>query len=196
MTIVESLTRIASWLNKGVCQDFKFKVPPAVDKPIDDKYEYQEVHPHAFPVFMPTKDKVPPGIINNMPSVIVQIVEGQDDISANTRDIKINLGISCWNPGIHSKDIYYPKAMRPEEPEKYKNTYDGWMDAWNFTDGILRKLESQHAIGDMRITGNISFGSYKEQESIVDAYPMWLAWIQFTIRKEFVRNCEEYTEFL
>lgn len=196
MTIVESLTRIASWLNEGVCQDFKFKVPPGVDKPIDDKYEYQEVHPRAFPVFMPTKDKVPPGIINNMPSVIVQIVEGQDDIVTNTRDIKINLGISCWNPGIHSKDIYYPKAVRPEEPEKYKNTYDGWMDAWNFTDGILRKLESQHAIGDMRITGNISFGSYKEQESIVDMYPMWLAWIQFTIRKEFVRNCEEYTEFL
>lgn len=196
MTIVESLTRIASWLNEGVCQDFKFKVPPEVDKPMNDKYEYQEVHPHAFPVFMPTKDKLQPGILSNMPSVIVQIVEGQDDIHASTRDIKINLGISCWNPGTHSKDIYYPKAMRPEEPEKYKNTYDGWMDAWNFTDGIIRKLESQHEIGDMRITGNISFGSYKEQESIVDMYPMWLAWIQFTIRTEFLRNCVEYTEFL
>lgn len=197
MTIVDTLIRIAEWLNGGVCKEFKFKLPPKdLGTAVDDRYEYELVNPHAFPVFMPTRDKLPPGIISNMPSVVVQIVEGQDDILKNTRDIKINLGISCWNPGLHSKDIFYPEGTKPEQPEKYRSTYDGWMDAWNFADAIIRKLESQDVLGGVQISGNISFGSYKEQEAIVDLYPMWMAWVQFTTRSEFIRNHTDYGEFL
>lgn len=196
MTVTDSLIKISSWLNEGVCTKFKFKVPPPEESPIDDRYEYKEVHPHAFPLFVPAKDKLPPEVETNMPSVIVQVVNGEDDTVNSHRDLTINLALSCWNPGRHSKDIYYPLDKRPEGPEKYKGTYSGWMDVWNFTDAILRELESTGSIADMQIQRTITFGPYKEQESIVDYYPFWFTWIQFTVQGNFLRNCPAYNEFL
>lgn len=194
MTVTDSLIKIADWLNQGICQEFKFKKPPEEGAPMNDKYKYEEVHPYAFPVFMPAMDKLPPNVKTNTPSVIVQIVDGEDDSRQNKRNITVNLAISCWNPGIHSKDIYYPCI--PKEPEKYKSAYDGWMDVWNFTDAVLRKLESTAYIDGMRIQGNITFGPYKEQEIIADFYPFWYSWIRFTTQSDFIRDCENYRNFL
>ena len=117
MTVVDSLTSISDWLNKEVCSNFKFKSEPLQGKPITDSYEYEEVHPQAFPVMVPARDKLPPNITVNMPSVCVQILDGSDTVVTGKRDININLGIATWNSGVHSKDIYYPKGTAPEEPE-------------------------------------------------------------------------------
>ena len=194
MTITDSLIKIADWLNNGICKEFKFKKPADEGDPMNDKYKYEEVNPHAFPVFMPAMDKLPPNVKSNTPSIIVQIVGGEDDTRQNKRDITINLAISCWNPGTHSKDIYYPCI--PESPEKYKSTYDGWMDVWNFTDAVLRKLESTAHIDGMRVQGNITFGPYKEQEIIADYYPFWYSWIRFTAQSDLIRDCESYRDLL
>lgn len=194
MTITDSIIKIADWLNGGVCREFKFKKPAAEGSPVNDSYKYEEIHPQAFPLFMPAMDKLPPNIVSNTPSIIVQIADGTDDAGAGKREIMINLAISCWNPGIHSKDMYY--SCIPEMPEKYRSAYDGWMDVWNFTDAVLRKLESTAYIEGMRVQGKISFGAYKEQEIIADYYPFWYSWIRFAIQSDFIRNCEDYTEFL
>ena len=196
MTVTDSLIKISEWLNEGVCKKFKFKAPPEEGNPIDDKYEYKEVHPHAFPLFVPARDKLPPNVETNMPAVAVQVVNGEDDVVNGQRDLTINLALACWNPGKHSKDIYYPHDKRPDEPEKYKSTYSGWMDVWNFTDAILRELESVANIRDMRIQGKVTFGPYKEQNAIADYYPFWFTWIQFAVQADFLRNCAEYNDFL
>lgn len=199
MTVVDSLIEIAEWLNENSCKRFEFKVPPEDQrKPIDDNYDYKKVNPHAFPVYVPTKDMLPPNIISNMPSVCVQLVQGEDNNIELQRELSINLGISCWNPGLHSLDIYYPKDLRPLDPEKYKSGYDGWMDAWNFVDDILRMLDSASNIGGLEIikNKNITFGPYKEQESIPDYYPHWFAWIQFSVRSDFLRNNKDIEQYL
>lgn len=199
MTVVDSLMAIAEWLNENPCKRFEFKVPPEDQrKPINDDYEYKRVHPHAFPVYVPTKDMLPPNIISNMPSLCVQLVQGEDDNALLQRELRINIGISCWNPGIHAGDMYYPKNMEPTAQVKYKNGYDGWMDAWNFVDDILRRLGSINNIGNLVIlkNKNITYGPYKEQESIPDYYPHWFAWIQFSVRSDFLRNNEEIEQFL
>lgn len=198
MTIVNSLQEISKWLNDGVCKKVKFKVPASDRQPIDDGYDYKEIHPYAFPMFLPTKDKLPPAVISNMPSICVQLLEGTDDTAKNNRDLKINLGISCWNPGIHAKDIYYPEGTKPDVPEAYRSSYDGWMDAWNFVDAILRELESVSRIKDLQIDPDIpiKFAPYKEQESGVDFYPYWFAFIQFGIRSDNTRYDNEIKDFL
>ncbi|MCM1040427.1 MAG: hypothetical protein NC434_14005 [Ruminococcus sp.] len=196
MTVTDSLIKISEWLNEGVCKKYKFKMPPEADMPIDDRYEYKEVNPHAFPAFVPARDKLPPHVESNMPSVLVQIVNGEDDTAADTRSLTVLLSLSCWNPGRHGKDIYYPPDKRPETPEKYKSAYSGWMDIWNFTDALLRELESAANIKGMQIKGNITFGPYKEQEVIADYYSYWFTWIQFSVQTEFIRNCEEYNDLL
>lgn len=210
MTITDSLIKVSEWLNGGVCQKFKFKVPPGVKTekngsvartvqlPMDDNYEYEEVSPVAFPLFIPTSDKLPPPIKSNMPSVCVQIVDGSDDVPKSTRDINVNLGISTWNPGVHTKDIYFPEGTEPGERPKYKSGYGGWMDVWNFVDAITRELEAITAIDGLYLAPDVpvKFGPYKEQESIPDFYPFWYAYVQFTLRSDYARNNPDYEDFL
>lgn len=198
MTITDSLVKISEWLNKEVCPMFKFKQPPSEGAPINDRWKYEEVHPHAFPHFVPAKDKLPPNVPTNMPSVCVQLLNGSDDVKGQTRDLVINLGISTWNPGIHSKDIYHPEGTSPEEPEKYRSGYDGWMDVWNFVDAIVRKLETITGIDGLYLApeASVNFGPYKDQDTIPDYYPHWFAYVQFTVRSEFFRNNPEVEEFL
>lgn len=199
MTIVDSLNEVADWLNNTACQKFMFKVPPDNPRtPVDDGYSYETTHPHAFPMFIPAKDKVPPGIISNIPSICVQLVKGEDDNAQQERTMSINLGISCWNPGIHAKDWFYPNGKRPEKPEKFKIAEDGWMDAWNLVDDITRRLGSTSHIGGLEIIKSkpVTFGPYKEQDAIPDFYPMWFAWIQFDVQSVSLRHDEEIDQFL
>lgn len=198
MTITDTLIRISEWLDNGVCTRFKFKKEPEGKKPIDDNYEYEEVNPHAFPLFVPAKDKLPPNVTVNMPSICVQLMDGSDDTTDKLRDLNINLGVSCWNPGVHSKDIYYPEGTRPKEPDKFRTGYEGWMDVWNFVDAIIKEIESMTSIDGLYLAPDVSvrFGAYKEQETIVDFYPHWFAWIQFTLRSDFNRNNQDIERYL
>lgn len=191
MTVTQSINKITEWLNKGVCTKYKFKVPPDMDKHMGDRYEYQEVNPHAFPLFMPPKDKLPPDIKTNIPSITVQLNSGSDDLSAQSREMTITLGISVWNPGTHSQDVF-----NTDEESDYKSGYDGWMDCWNFLDGILQALESAESIYGLSIGKNISYGPYKQQESIADYYPFWFAYIQFSVITDSLHNVEEEKEIL
>lgn len=202
MTVVDSLMRISKWMDEHVCKDLKFKAPPMdMQKPINGKYEYQEVTPKAFPMFLPTSDRLPPGINSNMPSICVQLVTGKDNNIDTSRELNINLGFSCWNPGLHSKDIYYPEGTRPEEAEAYRSTADGWMDVWNFVDYALRQIEMVTDMNGLEVVQSepITFGPYKEQDAVPDFYPHWFAWINFTVRTKYLRNNVEdklYEEFL
>lgn len=199
MTVVDSLQEIADWLNETSCKKYAFKVPPKdVKAKIDDRYDYEKVHPHAFPLFVPAVERMPPQVISSMPSVCVQLIQGEDNRIIGERELAINLGISCWNPGVHSNDIHYPKGKAPEIPEKFKLGEDGWLDVWNFADDILMKLESTSHIGNLELsmTKNITFGPYKEQDAIPDLYPFWFAWIQFSVKAAFLRNNGEEEQFL
>lgn len=198
MTVTNSLIKISEWLNAEVCPMFKFKREPRDGTPVNSQWKYEEVHPHAFPLFIPAKDKLPPNVVTNMPSVCVQLLNGSDDVKSQTRDLTINLGISTWNPGVHSKDIYYPPGTSPEEPENYRSGYDGWMDAWNFVDALVRKIESVTGINGLYLAPGeaVTFGPYKEQDTIPDFYPHWFAYVQFTVRSDFFRNNPELEELL
>lgn len=202
MTVVDSLIKMSEWLDENVCKNLKFKAPPKdMQKPINGKYEYQEVTPKAFPMFLPTSDRLPPGIISSIPSICVQLVKGTDDNIKTSRELNINLGFSCWNPGLHSKDIYYPEGARPEEPEPYRSTADGWMDVWNFVDYALRQIEMVTEMNGLEIVQSepITYGPYKEQDAVPDYYSHWFAWINLTVRSHYLRNNVEdklYEEFL
>lgn len=216
MAIVDSISRVADWLNANVCPKIKLKVPATEGKAMDDSYEYQLTNPAAFPLYMPASDRLPPGIRTEIPSICVQVLNGEDRM-ASERDININLGFSCWNPGNHEKDIYYKatkeaydeflksyfptvqdRASKEEHLQKFRRTAEGWMDLWNFIDLTIRELEQVDTIEGIQIVKDvpIKFGPYKEQDSIPDFYPMWFGYVQLTIREGIVRNNDIYREFL
>ena len=73
MTIVQSLEKITDWLQTNVCDKIKLKAPHD-----DDVKIYEEVNPVAHTLFQPGKSKAPPQTKYQIPSVVVQLIDGAD----------------------------------------------------------------------------------------------------------------------
>lgn len=216
MSIVDTVAKIAEWLNAGPCQKIKLKAPAPEGKAMDENYEYTLVHPTAFPLYVPARDRLPPSVKTEMPSIAVMIEDGEDKL-VRDRYINIVLAFSCWNPGNHDKDIYYggssenleawkkayfPVVENRQTKElklmKFRKTADGWMDLWNYIDAVIREIEQIDFIDGVELVKNvpIRFEPFKEQDSIPDYYPFWFGMVRFTVHETLVRNNEMYRELL
>lgn len=74
MTLVNSIDKIVSWLTENVCSKITLKLPD--DYRNDTGYDVVMVHPAAFPLYVPGKDRLPPNVAAPIPSVCVQLMEG------------------------------------------------------------------------------------------------------------------------
>ena len=108
MSIANSIETVRDWLTAEVCPLVKLKLPD--DKATDASYPYKLVNPAAFSLFVPSKDRTPPNIAAPIPSVCVQLVQGDDRLIRSARSVKIRLLFSAWAPGYHGPDIYKPKG--------------------------------------------------------------------------------------
>ena len=122
MSIVNSIETVRDWLTAEVCPLVKLKLPD--DNATDASYPYKLVNPAAFSLFVPSKDRTPPNIAAPIPSVCVQIVQGDDDLLQSARDIKIRLCFSAWDPGdlrvIKEKGITFgPVTEQDAVPDFY-----------------------------------------------------------------------------
>ena len=153
MSIVNSIETVRDWLTAEVCPLVKLKLPD--DNATDASYPYKLVNPAAFSLFVPSKDRTPPNSAAPIPSVCVQIVQGDDDLLQSARDIKIRLCFSAWDPGYHGPDIFKPKGdgsgayiqqYNEAAASYFVKNGEGWRDAWNFVDTALRlKMPSTSA---------------------------------------------------
>lgn len=216
MSIVDTISKIADWLNSGPCLKIKFKVPAPEGKAMDESYEYSLVHPTAFPLYVPARGRLPPAVKTEMPSIAVMIEDGEDRL-VKDRYINIVLAFSCWNPGNHEKDIFYSgsdekfeawkeeyfptiedRQTKESKLVKYRKTADGWMDLWNFIDTIIREIEQIDLINEIEIVKNVpvKFEPFKEQDSVPDYYPFWFGTVRFTVHENIIRNNDIYRELL
>ena len=149
---------------------------------------------------------MPPKVSAPIPSVCVQLVQGEDNLTQSSRSIKIRLCFSAWDPGYHRSDIFAPKVdgsgtyiqkHNEEATVFFEKNGEGWRDAWNFVDVALRKIESAESIGGLRVVkeDKIKFGLFTEQDSIPDFYPYWFAWIELEVEEVILRN-PDYSKFL
>ena len=167
MSIVNSIETVRDWLTAEVCPLVKLKLPD--DNATDASYPYKLVNPAAFSLFVPSKDRTPPNIAAPIPSVCVQIVQGDDDLLQSARGIKIRLCFSAWDPGYHGPDIFKPKGdgsgtyiqqYNEAAASYFVKNGEGWRDAWNFVDTALRLIENAEYLGDLRVIKEkgITFG--------------------------------------
>ena len=75
MSIVNSIETVRGWLNTEVCPLVKLKLPD--DNATDASYPYKLVNPAAFSLFVPSKDRTPPKVAAPIPSVCVQLTQGE-----------------------------------------------------------------------------------------------------------------------
>lgn len=207
MSIVNSIETVRGWLNTEVCPLVKLKLPD--DNATDASYPYKLVNPAAFSLFVPSKDRTPPKVAAPIPSVCVQLAQGEDDLIEHTRGIKIRLCFSAWDPGYHGPDIYIPipqgngsgtyiQQYNSEAADFFQKNGEGWRDAWNFVDTALRLIENAEYIGDLRVIKElgITFGPVAEQDAVPDFYPYWFAWAEFSVEETLTRHAKNYDHLL
>lgn len=148
MSVVHMLDTLTEWARQNICEQIKLKVPPENTAPDDSGYAYNLATPAAFAMYVPTSDKLSPGIHAPFPSLCVRFVTGQDVPAEDSGSVEVQLCFSAWNPGTHGEDVFLPNGdgtmhrWTGEDADAYfKRNGDGWRDAWNFVDIALRAVE-------------------------------------------------------
>ena len=206
MSVVHILDSVTEWAQETICSQIKLKVPPENEtEPTDVGYNYKLVAPVAFPLYVPASDKLPPGVLSPIPSVCVRFLEGTESLTSSKGTIGMQLCFSTWDPGIHSKDILLPdgqggaKQWTGEKADAFfRRSGAGWRDAWNFVDIALRALGNNLTAGGFAIDRSIpvKFGPLTDAGNIVEAYPLWFAWVSFSLSYDLRRNVAELQNFL
>lgn len=209
MTLVKSIDQVVEWLRENVCSQITLKLPD--DDKNDASYGVEFVNPAAFPLYVPGKDRLPPSVPAPIPSVCVQLMEGEDDLLTRKRQLKVRLCLACWNPGEHGGEVFHPVENQDttagysyyratgKAAETYTRNMDGWRDSFNFADLVLRELEGVEYIAGHRLVkeSGIKFGLFTEEGNIWDYYPYWHSWITFTLEAGVVaRTPDSYKDFL
>ena len=193
MLLVESIDKVVTWLNENVCSQIQLKLPD--DYKNDKEYAVEYVQPAAFPLYTPGKDRLPPNVRAPIPSVCVQLTEGNDDLLKRQRRLQLRLCLACWNPGEHGGEVLHPRKhaaalggysyyrLTGEAAQTYTRNMEGWRDSFNFADLVLREIESAEYIAGHRLVKEqgIKFGLFTEDGNIWDYYPYWHNWITFTL---------------
>lgn len=202
MAIVNDLNRVCEWVQAEICDKLELKLP--LDTDAGDGYQYELVHPTAFALFTPTKDRLPPNVRAPIPSVCVRLIEGAHNTQESTNTMRLILNFCTWNPGNHGKDNFIPvepgagiKGYNQSVSSEYRRTADGWQDVFSFMDKALRTIEKAEYIADMRVVAEeqIKYGMTSDKDGLDDFYPYWLGWISFTVQAGNVRP-KSYDKFL
>jgi len=203
MSIVDNLERIRQWAESAICEQVNLKRPD--DDSVDSSYQHTLVHPSAFVLYVPSKDRMPTDMVAPIPSLCIQLIEGEEQISAKKGTLRVRFCFATWNPGNHGKDIFLPrgdgtfKLWDTEEAKRYYLRHsEGWKDAWNFVDTALREIESADNISGLRVIKEegIKYGPVTEQDSVPDFYPYWFAWVSFALEYGVIRCSNEFQQFL
>lgn len=213
MTVTEILDSVVNWCKTNICDKIELKAPvgdtPGRKEPIDHSVKY--VHPAAFALFVPGKDRLPPNVTAPIPAICVQLMEGHDQIVERKRAVTVRLCLSAWNPGTQSGELFFPHVDTSRDiPRKYTQgdgerqfydrNFDGWRDVWNFVDKTLRAVEDADSIGEGLLldrSEGVKYGPFQEDGTIWDYYPYWHSWVSFKLEGELVTAIpHNYNELL
>ena len=210
MTIAQCIDNVTNWLNESVCPKINLKLPD--DNQNGKEYIVKAVNPTAFAMYQPGKDKLPPGVIAPFPSVVVQLLEGSDDMTTSNGRMKLQLSFTAWNPGNHAgeltratkatiasgSDDHNVQLSGITSDQQFTRDAEGWKDVWNFVDRALREIENAEYLNGIRVVKElpITFGQFQQEGQISDLYPYWGAWAIFTIERGLARTGAAYSEHL
>lgn len=209
MTLVQTIDSVVAWLRESVCPQITLKLPD--DYKNDGDYGVEYVHPAAFPLFVPGKDRLPPDVPAPIPSICVQLMEGSDDMLKRRRQLQLRFCLACWNPGKHGGEMMIPRAnpdalggfsfvpASGDAAETYERNMDGWRDSLNFLGLVLHEVEGAEYIGGHRLVkeAGIKYGPFTEDGNIWDYYPYWHNFVTFTLEAGVVaKTPDKYSNLL
>lgn len=171
MQLNEAIDRLTDWVQTNICDGMELL------KPSEDgmSTDFDMVTPTAFPLYIPPKDLLPPDVSQQAPAVCIQLKEGSDDLKESGRSLKLRLAFSTYRPGHFMED--------KDGNVVFVKDADGWKDLWIWVSRSLNKIQSEMYIEGVKVdrTVPMKYGHFQIDDTLVDAYPLWYAWIDFTV---------------
>ncbi len=205
MNLTETIDSLREWVDTNICQKTTLKVPD--DNTINGSA--QLVHPAAFALYVPARDRIPPNVAAPIPSICIQVMEGEDSLLEKKTKLKIRLCLAVWNPGDQSGADFYPtedessligyKYAKGDDNPTYTRNLDGWRDISNLIDLIRMEIGKNDIIAGNRIVKeeSIKYGPFIQDGAIWDQYPYWNSWITFAIEcGGIIANVKEHEGLL
>lgn len=195
MAIVTAIDEICKWVEENICPEVQLKA--ADNESQDDGYPYKLVHPAVFPMYAPTEDKLPEGVVSSVPSITVRVTTGTDSPAKGKRELKVTLLFAVWSPGLHRGDYLtttkvertggiVTKIITTQGPgEDFREDAEGWRDAWNFVDTAIRIIENDEFLGNYRFMKerDLTFTPVNSQNATSDYFPFWYAAVDFSVEE-------------
>lgn len=193
MLLQETIERLTEWTEKNICSEIELLDPDENNMARD--YEYKRVHPIAIPLFIPSKDLMPPQVQSKLPAVCLQFDGGQDDLKEGVQSLKFRMSFCVYRPGL------YLEEENPDGTKEVRCTRnaDGWKDAWLFMEIAKHRLENNMYIEGIRIDKNVpmKYDNFKLDDAIVLNYPEWYTWLSFSVNCGISKPARKnYNQFL
>lgn len=192
-TVTNTIDAVTAWVQMNICNKLRLKRPPENEAGATDAgYDYQLVTPLAFALFVPTQDKITTPGGAPIPSICVRLTDGETNHETGEQKLSFDLCISTWDPGTHGRDILQKQIDGSFEPltgaaadARFEKNGDGWRDAWNAVDVVLREIGNASSIGGVPIDRSVPvrYSPFKDQEAIPDYYPFWFTVVSFQLKQ-------------
>ncbi len=184
------INSVTDWLNNKVLPNVMGK------QEADNANGYILKSPIAYSMFIPNRDMVEDKSSGLYPCVLVQLNEATDYLKEHTGNVSILLHILVWNPGTHITETQNENTAM--SGMKFNRNADGWNDAMLIADFIEEQLILAGNINGSRVIfeNGIKIYPYKEQNAIMDFYPMFYMDMEFTIEKAYVTTPKSYNQYL
>lgn len=175
MQLNEVIEALTNWTQENICNSTQLLEPSESAM----SSEYNLVTPKAFALYVPPKDQLPPDVETQVPSVCLQLKEGQDDMRENTRRLKIRFAFSTYRPGSYEE----VEGEEGQTEVKFTRNADGWKDIWLWVSKSINKIQTEMYIEGVKVdrTTPIKYGHFTIDDALALAYPMWYAWAEVTV---------------
>lgn len=197
MELSEAIESLTEWVQTNLC-DVELLKPSDTNMSKD----YEPVKPKAFSLYVPPKDSLPPDVDAQIPSICVQLKDGSDDLKGDGRSLNFRLAFSAYRPGrfepVTDDDGKVVTDDKGNPEIKFIRNTDGWKDLWLWISRSLNRIYKDVYIEGMRVdrTTPVKYGHFSIDDTLVDAYPFWYAYIEFTMKCGLKPSNNSYNEFL
>lgn len=164
MSMANLIDNLTEWVQNEICNKMELKKPSARG---DSGYEYELVHPTAFPCYCPPQDKT---VLPSSPSITVQVDSFEDDL-ANECVVSVAMIFSVWNTGVHDN----------REGRRFEKNHDGWRDLWQLIDTARNAIRESFSVAGYELKSNISGRPLSGDSAIMGTYPYFFGEVTFTI---------------
>lgn len=190
MQLNEVIDNLTAWAQSNLCDGMELLRPS--ENNMSGAYEL--VTPVAFSLYVPPKDQLPPDVKQQLPSICLQLRDGSDDMEKNIRSLNFRLAYSTYRPG-HFSEVTDDDGNTSME---FTRDADGWKELWLWVSRSIHKIQSEMYIEGVKVDRSkpIKYGHFQIDDTLVDAYPMWYAWIEFTVTCGISLKTNSYKNYL